>query len=204
MLRKFWRNLQIMPNVYNKWIIVSGLLCLWLRCEHGLTVKCLQRQTAFPQLSWLMTEGRGTRGSRPRGLLFSSNGKLPSSVFLRLIHQVLFVTSDSGSSSTWTLRVGLQATPLPLLTSYPPLPPRTGHCCWFCFQRCFFFLLLRVYLCEGRAQRGPFGLSAGCAGQPQNQAGWPAHTGAFHSGARTFCSTVELWERGWAEWKTQT
>lgn len=43
--------------------------------------------------------------------LFSSNGKLPSSVFLRLIHQVSFVTSDSGSSSTWTLHAAGQACP---------------------------------------------------------------------------------------------
>lgn len=73
---------------------------------------------------------------------FSSNGKLPSSVFLRLIHRVLFVTSDSGSSSTWTLPVGLQAG-----------PPGWDTAVSFVFGG--IFLPLGVYLCEGRAQRGP-------------------------------------------------
>lgn len=47
----------------------------------------------------------------------SSNGKLPSSVFPQLIHQVLFVTSGSGSSSTWTQYVKL-------------LPPASLPLCW--------------------------------------------------------------------------
>lgn len=118
--------------------------------------------------------------------LFSSNGKLPSSVFLRLIHQVLFVTSNSGSSSTWTLRAGLQAAPL--------TPPWPGHCCWFCFWRCFF--AARGISLWGQSTKRPFGSAQG-AGQPQNQAGWPAHTGAFHSGAGHFVPLLNS-GRAWA------
>lgn len=42
---------------------------------------------------------------------FSSTGKLLSSVSVQLIHWVLFVASNSGSSSSWTPHAGLQAGP---------------------------------------------------------------------------------------------
>lgn len=50
--------------------------------------------------------------------LFSSNGKLTSSVSLQLIHQVLFVTSHSGSSSSWNPCVVLQLAPPPAAVSF--------------------------------------------------------------------------------------
>lgn len=82
------------------------------------------------------------RGRQTTWGLFSSNGKLPSSVLLWLIHSVLFVTSDFGSSSAWTLQIRLQAG-----------PAGWGTAAGFVFGGVF--LLLGVYLCEGRAQRGP-------------------------------------------------
>lgn len=84
-------------------------------------------------------------GSRPTTWgLFSSNGKLLSSITLQLIHRVLFVTSKSGRSSSWTLRVGLEAG-----------PPGQDIAVGFVFGHVFFFLLLGVHLCEARAQRAP-------------------------------------------------
>lgn len=79
------------------------------------------------------------RGSRLRGAFSAQMKNLLSSVFL-LIHQVLFVTSDTGSSSSWTmLFVQAPLARILLLVLY------FGHV----------FLLLGVHLCEARAQRGP-------------------------------------------------
>lgn len=73
-------------------------------------------------------------------------------------------------------------------------PPWPGHCCWFCFWTCFF--AARGTSLWGQSTKRPFGSEQG-AGQHQNRAGWPAHTGAFRSGAGHFVPLLNS-GRGWA------
>lgn len=126
-------------------------------------------------------------GSRPTTWgLFSSNGKLLSSIAVQLIHQVLFVTSKSGRSSSWTLRVGLEAG-----ARGAPWP---GHCCWLCFWTCFFFFCCSGYIFVRPEHKEPlwFGAGSWAASKLSRLASTYWH---FPLRSRTFCSTVELWER---------
>lgn len=112
--------------------------------------------------------------------LFSSNGKLLSCVSVQIIHQVLFVTSNPGNSFPWSLHMGLKAGP-------PGRDTAVG------------FVFGHVFCCSGYIFVSPehkeaFWFRAGY--WAASKSSWLASTfWCFPLQGRTFCPTVELWER---------
>lgn len=73
-------------------------------------------------------------------------------------------------------------------------PPWPGHCCWLCFWTCFFFFCCSGYIFVRPEHKEPlwFGAGSWAASKLSRLAStyW-----RFPLRSRTFCSTVELWER---------